>query len=1244
MMKERTFATIDGNEAVARVAYRLNEVIAIYPITPASPMGEWADTWASAGQPNLWGTVPSVVEMQSEAGAAGTVHGALQAGSLTTTFTASQGLLLMIPNLYKIAGELTPAVIHIAARSLAAQGLSIFGDHSDVMSVRGTGCSLLCSASVQEAQDFAAISTRASLESRIPFLHFFDGFRTSHEVQKLELLPDDDLQAYIPADLILAHRSRAMTPDRPVLRGTAQNPDVYFQARETVNPFYAACPEIVQQAMDEFAQITGRQYQLYEYYGAPDADRVIILMGSGCEAVHEMVDYLNARGEKVGVLKVRLYRPFPVERLIAALPATVQAIAVLDRCKEPGSGGEPLYLDVASAIQEINFGADAALKSKIQNLKCLVGGRYGLSSKEFTPGMIQAVFSNLAAAQPKNHFTVGIYDDLSHTSLDYDPNFSIEPDNVVRAVFYGLGADGTVGANKNSIKIIGEETDNYAQGYFVYDSKKSGSVTVSHLRFGPDPIRSIYLVSSANFVACHQWEFVDKFEILETAKSGATLLLNSPYDVQETWMRLPDRLKQQIIEKQLKVYTINGSKVAREAGMGQYVNTVMQVCFFALSGVLPREEAIAQIKKSIRKTYSKKGEEVVQMNIKAVDRTLDNLFEIPVPDSLEVQVTAPTTQKSPIPDAAPAFVRGVLGEMIARRGDQLPVSALPCDGTYPTGTSKWEKRNIAHEIPVWDPDVCVQCGKCVMVCPHAVIRSKVYEAGELANAPEAFKSTNAKDHAWTDLKFTIQVAAEDCTGCGVCVDVCPAKNKAEPRKKAINMEPQLPLREQERENWDFFLELPNPDRTQLNLHKISQQQMQEPLFEFSGACGGCGETPYIKLATQLFGDRMLVANATGCSSIYGGNLPTTPWTTNADGRGPSWSNSLFEDNAEFGLGFRVAIDKHTQYAKELLSQLASQVGESLVDAILGNEQKDEADIVEQRERVALLKQRLGELSDTPDTTLKSKIQNLKSLADYLVKKSVWIIGGDGWAYDIGYGGLDHVLASGRNVNVLVLDTEVYSNTGGQMSKSTPRAAVAKFAAGGKPAPKKDLGLMAMTYGNVYIASVAMGARDEHTLKAFLEAESYDGPSLIIAYSHCIAHGIDMATGLQQQKAAVDSGRWLLYRYDPRRTDQGENPLLLDSRSPKLPLAQALYSENRFKMLTRSKPDDAKRLLEQAQKDVNTRWQMYQYLAARHPAAVAEPQSKEPAKPQNGNSGNGHSGNGQGSSSSPPKPEPTASTK
>ncbi|MEA5579216.1 pyruvate:ferredoxin (flavodoxin) oxidoreductase [Anabaena sp. UHCC 0451] len=1187
----KTYATIDGNEAVAKVVYPLNEVIAIYPITPSSPMAEWSDAWMSENKPNIWGSVPTVVQLQSEGGVAGAVHGALQTGSLTTTFTASQGLMLMLPNMYKIAGELTPTVFHIAARSLAAQGLSIFGDHSDVMAARSTGFAMLCAASVQEAQDFALISTRATLESRIPFLHFFDGFRTSHEVDKVETLTTETLQKIIPIELVINHRSRALTPDRPVLRGTAQNPDVYFQARETVNPFYLACPDITQKAMDEFAEITGREYKLFEYHGHPQAEKIIILMGSGCETVHETVDYLNKEGEKVGVIKVRLYRPFDTQRFIDSLPKTTQSIAVLDRTKEPGAIGEPLYTDVVTAIQEANP------KSKIQNLKLVVGGRYGLSSKEFTPAMVKAVFDNLVTETPKNHFTVGINDDVTHTSLEYDPEFNIEPDNIVRAIFYGLGADGTVGANKNSIKIIGEETDNYAQGYFVYDSKKSGSVTVSHLRFGSQQIRSTYLITKANFVACHQWEFVEKFPMLKDVVPGGTFLLNAPYDKDEIWDKLPASMQEEIINKNLKFYVINAYKVAGETGMGGRINTVMQTCFFAVSGVLPREEAIEQIKKSIRKTYGKKGEEIVQMNIQAVDKTLDNLYEINTKQKT-AQSPVPSPQ-SPIPDYAPPFVRDVLGKIIAREGDDLPVSALPCDGTYPTGTSKWEKRNIALEIPVWDPDVCIQCGKCVMVCPHSVIRGKVYEPEQLANAPETFKSANAKEHDWHDLKFTIQVAAEDCTGCALCVDVCPAKNKAEPKKKAINMAAQRPLREPERENWDFFLNLPNPDRRNLKLNRINQQQMQEPLFEFSGACGGCGETPYIKLVTQLFGDRMIVANATGCSSIYGGNLPTTPWTTNAEGRGPAWSNSLFEDNAEFGLGFRVSIDKQAEIAAYLLQQLAPQIGENLVTAILNAEQKDEADIYEQRERVSILKHKLDELLNNTDlTNQKSQILNLKSLADYLVKKSVWIIGGDGWAYDIGYGGLDHVIASGRNVNILVLDTEVYSNTGGQMSKSTPKGAVAKFAAGGKPAAKKDLGLIAMTYGNVYVASVAMGARDEQTLKAFLEAEAYDGPSLIIAYSHCVAHGINMSTAMQNQKAVVDSGRWLLYRYNPDRLEQGQNPLQLDSRTPRIPVENSMYMENRFKMLTKINPERAKELLQEAQTDVNTRWQMYQYLAAR----------------------------------------------
>jgi pyruvate-ferredoxin/flavodoxin oxidoreductase len=1178
-MTKKTYATIDGNEAVARVAYRLSEVIAIYPITPSSPMGEWSDSWAAERRANLWGTIPSVIEMQSEGGAAGTLHGALQTGALTTTFTSSQGLLLMLPNFYKIAGELTSSVVHVAARALAAQGLSIFGDHSDVMSARSTGWAMLAANSVQEAQDLAAIATATTLETRIPFLHFFDGFRTSHEVQKVELISDETLKELIDEDLIIAHRQRALTPDRPVLRGTAQNPDVYFQARESVNPFYYACPDITQKIMDRFAQLTGRQYHLYEYHGAPDAERVIMLMGSGGETVHETVDYLNQNGAKVGVLKVRLYRPFAAEKLLAALPTTVKKIAVLDRCKEPGAGGDPLYLDVVNAFMENYEG----------KLPKIVGGRYGLSSKEFTPAMIAGIFDNLSLDKPKNHFTIGIVDDLTFTSLEYDRSFSTEPDEVVRAVFYGLGSDGTVGANKNSIKIIGEDTDNYAQGYFVYDSKKSGSVTVSHLRFGPHPIRSTYLITDANFIACHQWEFVEQFDLLETAKSNSIFLLNSPYPPEEVFSHLPRNLQQTIIDKNLQVYTINATQVAKEAGMGSRINTVMQVCFFALAGVLSREDAIAQIKKAIRKTYGKKGEEIVQMNIKAVDSALEHLYQVPIPAT----VTPEAFELRPsIPDTAPAFVREVLGKIIARHGDELPVSALPNDGTYPTATSQWEKRNIAQEIPVWDADVCVQCGKCVLVCPHAVIRSKVYDEAELATAPETFKVANAKDHDWKGLKFTIQVAAEDCTGCGICVDVCPAKNKSQPRLRAINMAPQLPLREQERVNWDFFLNLPNPDRSSLNLNKINHQQMQEPLFEFSGACAGCGETPYVKLVSQLFGDRMIVANATGCSSIYGGNLPTTPWAVNAEGRGPAWSNSLFEDNAEFGLGFRVSIDKQAEFAAELLATLASEIGESLAADILNCHQVDEAEIYEQRQRVEALKSRLGQLTPT------TQVKMLLSVADYLVKKSVWIVGGDGWAYDIGYGGLDHVLASGRNVNILVMDTEVYSNTGGQASKATPRAAVAKFASGGKPGPKKDLGLMAMTYGNVYVASVAMGAKNEQTIKAFLEAEAYNGPSLIIAYSHCIAHGINMTTAMNHQKEVVESGRWLMYRYHPDLAKEGKNPLQLDSRAPKLTVAQTLYSENRFKMLATSKPEEAKRLLKEAQADVDTRWQMYQYLAAK----------------------------------------------
>ena len=1174
-MRKHNYLTLDGNEAVARVAFKLNEVIAIYPITPSSAMGEWADEWAAGEKLNLWNTVPSVIEMQSETGAAGALHGALQAGSLTTTFTASQGLLLMIPNMYKIAGELTTTVFHVAARALAAQGLSIFGDHSDVMAARATGFAMLSSASVQEAHDFALIAQAATLKSRVPFLHFFDGFRTSHEIAKIDLLTDEHLRAMIDDALVLDHRARGLSPDHPVLRGTAQNPDVYFQARETVNPYYAACPGIVQDEMDRLAELTGRQYRLFEYHGAPDATHVIVLMGSGAEAVHETVDALLAQGKKVGVLKVRLYRPFDVERFSAALPATVQQVCVLDRTKEPGSAGEPLYVDVITALYETGRTCR------------VVGGRYGLSSKEFTPAMCQAVFDNLSQPKPKNHFTIGINDDVSGTSLIYDPSFSVEPESVTRALFYGLGSDGTVGANKNSIKIIGESTDNYAQGYFVYDSKKSGSITISHLRFGPQPIRSTYLITQANFVACHHANMLERYDVLRDAIPGGVFLLNTPHGPGEIWDHLPRAVQEEIITKRLKFFVIDGSGVARASGMAGRINTVMQVCFFAISGVMPKNEAIDAIKHSIEKTYGKKGQEIVAMNLAAVDRTLENLFEVVVPE----KVTSPIEMTPPVAIGAPVFVHDVLGTMIAGRGDLLAVSQLPVDGTYPTGTAQYEKRNLAEEIPVWDTSLCIQCGKCAMVCPHSVIRIKVYEPAALAGAPETFKSTDGRDTEWKELKYTIQVAPEDCTGCGICVDVCPARSKSAANYKAINMAPQPPLREAERENWNFFTTLPEFDRREIKNTSIRQQQVQQPLFEFSGACLGCGETPYLKLLSQLFGDRSLIANATGCSSIYGGNLPTTPWTKDANGRGPAWSNSLFEDNAEFGLGMRVALDKQIEYALELLMRLSAEVGDDLVAGLMNANQSDEAGIYEQRERVSQLKVKLRK-SKTPEASY------LLSLADVLVKKDVWIVGGDGWAYDIGFGGLDHVLASGRNVNVLVLDTEVYSNTGGQMSKSTPRGAVAKFASGGKTSAKKDLGLIAMSYGNIYVARVAMGAKDEHTLRAFLEAEAYDGPSLIIAYSHCIAHGIDMTAGMRHQKAAVDSGQWLLYRYHPDRAEQGANPLTLDSRAPKMPVKEYMETENRFKMLSFSKPAVAKELAELAQADVDQRLALYEYMAGR----------------------------------------------
>jgi pyruvate-ferredoxin/flavodoxin oxidoreductase len=1186
---KRKFKTMDANEAVAYVAYRLNEVIAIYPITPSSAMGEWADQWASESVPNIWGTIPHVAEMQSEGGAAGAVHGALQTGSLATTFTASQGLLLMIPNMNKIAGELTPTAFHVTARTLATHALSIFGDHSDVMFCRATGWGMLCSNSVQEAMDMALIAHAAALETRIPFLHFFDGFRTSHEVNKIEMLTEDDMRALINMNRVFEHRQRALSPDHPVMRGTAQNPDVFFQMRETANAFYDVCPGKVQAAMDKFAEVVGRQYRLFDYVGAPDAERVIVMMGSGAEAAEEAVEALNARGEKVGLVKVRLYRPFSVKHLYEALPPTVRSISVLDRTKEAGAAGEPLYLDVVNAIQE-------GLRNGYGSVKItptVIGGRYGLSSKEFTPAMVKAVYDNLVQANPKEHFTVGIQDDLNHTSLDYDVNFSTEPDSVVRAMFYGLGADGTVGANKNSIKIIGENTDNYAQGYFVYDSKKSGAMTVSHLRFGPKPIRSTYLVSRANFVACHQWIFLERYDMLSALVPGGTFLLNSPFGRDEVWANLPRVVQEQLIAKRAKLYVIDAYQVARETGMGSRMNTILQVCFFAISKVLPGDEAIQAIRKSIRDTYGRKGEDIVQKNMKAVDETLAHLFEIEVPAGITSTIEMPL----PFSAEAPQFEREVLGVIYEGRGEELPVSAFPCDGTFPTGTAKWEKRNLALEIPVWDTKTCIQCGKCAMVCPHAVIRIKVYDSRELEKAPTTFKSTETRDKEWGGMKYSIQVAPEDCTGCGICVEICPAKNKTETRLKALNMEPQPPLRVPERENWDFFLKIPELDRRKIKNTSIRQQQIQEPLFEFSGACSGCGETPYLKLLSQLFGDRALIANATGCSSIYGGNLPTTPWAKNAEGRGPAWSNSLFEDNAEFGLGFRLSIDKQTEFARELVLQLGSQIGDQLASAILTAVQKDESDIYEQRLRVAALKDKLKEL-DSPQA------KQLLSVADLLVKKSVWIVGGDGWAYDIGYGGLDHVIASGKNVNLLVLDTEVYSNTGGQASKSTPRGAVAKFAAGGKPGPKKDLGLIAMSYGTVYVASVAMGAKDEHTLKAFLEAEAYDGPSIIIAYSHCIAHGINMTTGMADQKAAVDSGQWLLYRYHPDRATAGENPLMLDSRAPTRKVQDYMLMETRFKMLTKSNPEDAKKLWKEAQQDVESRYRMYEYLAQRK--ATPEP--------------------------------------
>jgi pyruvate-ferredoxin/flavodoxin oxidoreductase len=1191
----RDMKTIDGNEAAASVAYRVNEVCAIYPITPSSTMGELADQWASEGRTNIWGTVPHVVEMQSEGGAAGVVHGSLQTGALTTTFTASQGLLLMIPNMFKIAGELTPAVFHVAARALAAQALSIFGDHSDVMAARMTGWAMLCSSSVQEAHDLALVGQAATLASRIPFVHFFDGFRTSHEVAKIHVLPDDDLRAMVDDTLVFAHRRRALDPDRPVVRGVAQNPDVYFQGRETVNPFYAAVPGAVEAAMARFAARTGRAYRLFDYFGADDADRVVVLMGSGVETARETIACLNTQGARLGVVQVHLFRPFSVEHLLAAIPATASAIAVLDRTKEPGAAGEPLYQDVVTAFAEGVASGDRASMPRI------VGGRYGLASKEFTPAMVKAVFDNLARPVPRNHFTVGINDDVSHTSLSVDRSFVTEGEDVIGCIFYGLGADGTVGANKNSIKIIGEGTAGYAQGFFVYDSKKSGSRTTSHLRFGPRPIRSAYLLQKAQFIACHQHQFLDRLDMLGEAAAGAVFLLNAPFEPGEVWDRLPRRVQEEIIRKRVRLFVIDADAVAVDAGMAGRINTVMQTCFFAISGVLPRAEAIERIKEAVVATYGRKGTTLVDQNFAAIDRALEHLYEVPVPRA----ATSRRPGAPVVPDDAPEFVRQVTAPMIAGRGDELPVSAIPADGTYPSGTSRWEKRNIADAVPVWSPELCVQCGNCVMVCPHASIRSRRYDGSVLADAPSRFASAPLVGRGFPNQRFTIQVAVEDCTGCELCVEACPVRSGDEREVRALAMQPKDDaLVSSAREQWTFYRALPESTAEGADTALVRGAQYLTPLFEYSGACAGCGETPYLRLLTQLFGDRLLVANATGCSSIYGGNLPTTPWSFNKDGRGPAWSNSLFEDNAEFGLGYRVSIDKHRQQAEELLTTLADDIGPDLVDELRHSLQVTSADIDAQRLRVAALDRQLSTSNDP-------RAPQLRSLAGYLVRKSVWIVGGDGWAYDIGYGGLDHVLASGRNVNLLVLDTEVYSNTGGQASKATPRGSVARFAAGGKQSRKKDLGLMAMGYGNVYVAQIAMGASPQQTLDALREAEAHEGPSLVIAYGHCIAHGIDMRLGLRQQKLAVDSGHWPLYRFRPAGQGRPREEFVLDSLAPSIPLKAYAYNEIRYRMLADSKPEEAERLLALAQEDVHHRWQVYEDLARRW--AVSETNAPPPKR-------------------------------